>query len=84
MPVAGSKIYCSAMQNATNLAMELRHNDEAVGRVYGGAVDIHDDEEVQHSHARFWHGIRGLRSRIALRRTLLPSPGGNVVALVVR
>jgi hypothetical protein len=69
---------------ASTLSLELRHNDEALGRVLAGAVDVHDDEEVQHSHARFWHGLRGLRLRIAFRRTLLPSPGGNVVSLVVR
>jgi len=46
------------------LAMELRHNDEAVGRVFAGAIDVRDDEEVYHAQARFWHGLRGIRSRL--------------------
>lgn len=66
------------------IALELRHNDEAVGRVFAGAVEVHDDDEVQHAQARFWHGLRGIRSRIALLRPLLPGPRGNVVLLVVR
>jgi len=43
---------------------ELRHNDEAVGRVFAGAIDVRDDEEVYHAQARFWHGLRGIRSRL--------------------
>lgn len=69
---------------ARSFALELRHNDEALGRVFAGAVDIHDDEEVSHAQARFWMGVRGLRSCVALRRPLLPGPRRNVVFLVIR
>jgi hypothetical protein len=72
---------------ASPIAMELRHNDEAVGRVFAGAVEVHDDEEVQHAQARFWHGLRGVR-RVALSipafHAFLPGPRSNLVLLVVR
>jgi hypothetical protein len=58
------------MERITSLlAMELRHNDEALGLVCAGCVEIHDDEEVCRSHARFWSGLRGLRARLALYET---------------
>lgn len=73
------------MQAATAirpLALELRHNDEAVGRLVGGAVDVYYD--LAHGDARFWLGLRGLKSRVALPRQLLPRPRRNFVPLVVR
>jgi hypothetical protein len=66
------------------LALELRHNDEAVGRVFAGAVDIPDDDVVIHAEARFWAGLRGMRSRVALAGSLLPRPRAELVLLVVR
>jgi hypothetical protein len=64
------------------LALELRHNDEALGRVFAGAVDV--DLEVCNGEARFWAGLRAVRSRVALPRQLLPRPGTHLVTLVVR
>jgi len=43
------------------IALELRHNDEALGRVFAGAVDV--DLELCHGEARFWAGLRGIRRR---------------------
>ena len=39
--------------------MQLLHNDEPVGVVDGGAVDV--DQDVPGGEARFWLGLRGLR-----------------------
>lgn len=64
------------------LALELRHNDEALGRVFGGAVDI--DLELCHGDARFWAGLRAVRSRVAFCGPLLPRPRAHFVPLVVR
>lgn len=49
---------------APPLAMELRHNDVAVGRVCAGAVDIAEDE--LHAQTRFWLGLRALRARVSV------------------
>lgn len=85
MPVADNTLYFLPMGTAiAPLAMELRHNDEALGRVYAGAIDIHDDEEVAGAQVRFWMGLRAFRSRITLRRSLLPRPRADVILLVVR
>lgn len=68
---------------AVTLALELRHNDEPLGRVRaGGVVDI--DHEVLHADARFWLGLPHIRSRVALSRQLLPRPRGHFVPLIVR
>jgi hypothetical protein len=70
------------MGTRTAYALELRHNDEPVGRVTGGAVDVHYD--VVHGDARFWLGLRGLRSRVTLGGPPLPRPRRHFVPLVVR
>lgn len=63
------------------LAVELRHNDEPVGCVRAGAVDVYYD--VCQGDARFWLGLRGMASRVPLRRPPLPRPRAHLVALVV-
>lgn len=63
------------------LAVELRHNDEPVGRVCGGAVDVYYD--VVSGDARFWLGLRGMASGVPFRRPPLPRPRTHLVALVV-
>lgn len=83
MPVTDSRCYTSDPMNAVPpFAMELRHNEEALGRVSGGAIHIDHDEEHCHGEARFWMGLRGLR--VALRRPLLPGPRANIVFFIVR
>jgi hypothetical protein len=68
---------------AHSLALELRHNDEPLGRVrLGGAVDI--ELEVLHADARFWLGLPHLRSSVALTRQLLPRPRGDIITFIVR
>ncbi len=62
--------------------MELRHNDEPLGIVFAGGVEIHYDLCV--AEARFWAGLRGLRSRIAFCRPALPGPGADIIPFVVR
>ncbi len=68
------------------IGLELRHNDEALGRIFAGAVDVANDEILCDADARFWAGVRGLRTRsgVALARQLLPRPGTDLVTLVVR
>jgi hypothetical protein len=44
--------------------LELRHNDEAVGRVFAGAVDVFLDS--CDAEPRFWMGLRGLRARVSV------------------
>lgn len=67
---------------AALIAMELRHNDEPLGRVCAGAVDIHDD--LPHADARFWFGVRAMRSRVAFCGSALPGPGAHILPLVIR
>jgi hypothetical protein len=64
------------------IGLELRHNDEALGRVIGGAIDV--DLELCHGDVRFWAGLRGVRSGVPLGRQLLPRPGAHLVPLIVR
>jgi hypothetical protein len=45
------------------MAMELRHNDEAVGRVSSGTVDV--DHDGLRTDVRFWLGLRALLTRSA-------------------
>ncbi len=71
------------MEDQSNTAMELRHNDEPLGRIdYGGAVDIH--EEVPYVQARFWMGFYRLPLGVALRRSCLPRPRAHFVPFIVR
>jgi hypothetical protein len=46
------------------IAMELRHNDEPLGRVCAGAVEPYEDE-MFHVEPRFWMGLRGVRARLS-------------------
>ena len=66
------------------LALELRHNDEALGRVFAGAVNVNDDDLLCNADARFWAGLRGLKSRVTFGGTPLPRPRADLVFLVVR
>lgn len=75
------------MKSMRTIAVEIRHNDEALGRVYhNGAVEVHD--EVPGAEPRFWIGARawhaGMHSRIPLSRKFLPSPGRHIVPFVIR
>lgn len=63
------------------IALELRHNDEPVGRVCGGAVDVYYD--VVSGDARFWLGLRGMASGVPFRRPPLPRPRAHFITLVV-
>jgi hypothetical protein len=82
MPAAdtGSVILTVVMNAAPTYALELRHNDEPLGRVRGAAVEVYED--IPHGEVRFWTGLRSLR--IPLGRPFLPRPGRHLVTLIVR
>ncbi len=46
------------------IALELRHNDEVMGRVYAGAVDVANDDILCNADARFWAGLHGIKRRV--------------------
>ena len=73
MPAVGILGYTSPVMNA---AIEYRHNDEPLGRVYdSGAVEVHED--VPHAAARFWMGRRARRAGVCqvlpFKRSVLPA-----------
>lgn len=76
MSATGNLRYNSHAMNATtNLAVEFRHNDEPLGRVYdSGAVELVDG--VPHGDVRFWVGRQAWRAQV--RNTVLVP--GNVLA----
>lgn len=51
-------------QPAESLAFELRHNDEALGRVFAGAVEI--DHDAPQAEVRFWMGLRAIRAQVSV------------------
>lgn len=67
MPVADGLVYTRDPMShaAPPLAMELRHNEETLGRVYAGAIEIYEDE-VFHVEPRFWMGLRGIWRRVSV------------------
>ncbi len=64
------------------IALELRHNDEVMGRVYAGAVDVANDDILCNADARFWAGLRSIRSRVAFCGP--PRPRRSIDLLLVR
>ena len=60
------------MEIIPTFSLELRHNDETLGRVSAqGAIDA-VNLDVLHAEARFWFGLRGLRRPKRLYARLRP------------
>lgn len=61
-PATDTTSILPAMEALPTFALELRHNEEVLGRLSAsGAVEsLH--EELLHAEARFWTGLRGLRA----------------------
>lgn len=65
------------------MAVELKHNDDVLGIVDAGAVDVYPRDDA--SDARFWAGLRALRRHKSVCQVPVHvvMGGGMAVDLVV-
>jgi hypothetical protein len=54
-------VYCIAMKIVPAFTLELRHNDEVLGRLTARGVVESVQDEVLHGEVRFWIGLGCLR-----------------------
>jgi hypothetical protein len=58
------------MKTVPTYLIELRHNDEALGRLSASDTVESIADEVLHAEARFWMGLCGLRRPMPRRRAV--------------